>query len=37
MVLCYDRDSYQGKFDPDFRMTIDRAIPTRASLIRTSG
>lgn len=29
MVLCYDRDSYQGTFDPDFRMTIDRNIRYR--------
>ncbi len=29
MVLCYDRDSYQGTFDPQFRLTIDRNIRYR--------
>ena len=34
MVLCYDRDSYQGMFDPDFRMTIDRNIRFREQDLR---
>ena len=29
MVLCYDRDSYQGRFDPDFRLTIDKNLRFR--------
>ena len=33
-VLCYDRDSYQGAFDPDFRMTIDRNIRYREQDLR---
>ena len=34
MVLCYDRDSYQGAFDPNFRMTIDLNIRYREQDLR---